>query len=79
LLLVLAGAGDERFCLAWIDFFAWVWCVAWIGAAVLADSFFSSAGLGARCGRIFALAWSVTGLLAEMDPTFQLLAAGKAA
>lgn len=78
LLLVLAGASYECFCLAWIYLLARVRCVAWIRAIVFADCFLPSARLGTRCGGVLALSWSVARLLTEMNATLKLQAARQA-
>jgi hypothetical protein len=75
LLLVLALAGDKRLGLARTDLFARIWSVARVRAAMIADRFGSTTGLGAwRCS-IFALARTVTFFLAKVNPTFKLLSA----
>jgi hypothetical protein len=74
---VLKFTSNECFGLTWVDLLARIWSVARVRTVVLTDCFLATAGLDAMTRGIFALAWSMALLLAEMDPTFQFLATFK--
>jgi hypothetical protein len=70
---MLAGTSDEGLCLAGRCLFAWVWCVARLGAGVVADCPFAATRLRAWRFSIFTVSLAMAVLLAKVNATFQFL------
>ena len=79
LFLMLALTCHEGLCLTRSNFFTRIWSMARVGTGVVTDCFLAPAQLCACRSRIFTLAYTVAGLLAEMNSTFQFLATRESA